>query len=368
MLIDRIDLFHVAMPLREPWRTAASDETAIESVLVRMTSGGLAGWGETAPHSGPNYCEEWAGGAFLVLQKKLAPAIAGQTLTSGEDLQALLKSVKGNTFAKAGLDLAFHDLLARSQDRPLWRLLGGARPDVLVGEDISVEPTLDQLVAKIGKAVEKGLARVKLKFRPGWGVDMVAAVRSAYPDLLMHIDCNSAFTLDDLEMFRALDRYDLAMIEQPLRHDDILDHAVLRRKIATPICLDETITSVERARQAIEQEACDIINLKLGRLGGITPTLRVREMCKAAGVGNWMGSMLESAVAQNATIAFATLPNMTYPADVFPTEKFYEEDLANRDVTYSAPSYVTATERPGIGVEPDPAKLKRFTVNEAVIR
>ncbi|WP_346907739.1 o-succinylbenzoate synthase [uncultured Roseibium sp.] len=367
MNIDRIDLFHVAMPLREPWRTAASDETAIESVLVRITSGDLVGWGETAPHSGPNYCDEWAAGAFLVLERKLAPMIAGQDISTGKDLQRLLKPVKGNGFAKAGLDLAFCDLRARSTGTPLWQMLGGKTSEVLVGGDISVEPTLEGLIEKIGVAVDSGLARVKLKFRPGWDVDMVAAVRSTFPDLMMHIDCNSAFTLDDVDMFRSLDRFHLAMIEQPLGHDDILDHAVLRRKIGTPICLDETIVSVDRARHAIKQQACDIINLKLGRLGGITPTLEVRQMCEDAGIGNWMGSMLESAVAQNATLAFATLPNMTYPADIFPTNRFYDEDLADRDVTFSATSKMHASDLPGIGVEPRPHMLEAFTVQKATV-
>ncbi|MCI5074062.1 o-succinylbenzoate synthase [Oricola sp.] len=367
MFIEKIDLFHVAMPLKEPWRTAASDETAIESLIVRMEADGVAGWGETAPHSGPNYCPEWAFGAFHVLARVLAPSVVGHDVESGAEIQRLMARVKGNTFAKAGLDIALHDLLARRAGSPLWRMLGGTDPEVLVGADIAVGATIDDLLANIETAANTGMARVKLKYRPGWDLDMIAAVRSAFPDLVIHIDCNSSYSLDDLDMFRKLDAFDLAMIEQPLAHDDILDHAELRSKIGTPICLDETIVSINRVRQAIALQACDIVNIKLGRLGGITPALAARVMCEEAGIGNWMGSMLESAVAQGATLAFATLPNMTYPADIFPTSRFYSEDLADRDIDFSSLSRVTAPDRPGAGWVPDPDRLKALTVQHASV-
>lgn len=367
MHIDRIDLFRVSMPLVYPFRTAYGDEDTIESILVRMTSGDLVGWGETTPWSWPGYCNEWAASAFILLRDWLAPRLLGQEIVTGAQLQAKLSFCKDNPFAKAGLDTAWWDLHARQVGQPLWQLIGGSGPVATVGADFGVMETIDALLTEIERAVDAGFQRVKLKYRPGWDLDMVARVRDRFPDTPFHIDCNSAYRLDAIDMFRALDDYALVMIEQPLAHDDLWDHAHLQAKLRTPICLDESINSPERARKALEMKACRWINIKPGRVGGITPALAIHEICKRANIPCWIGGMLESAVGQSFNVALSTLPMVYYACDVFPSERFYAADLGVPGIALSGPSQVMAFEGPGIGCTPHPERLEQLTIEAAVV-
>ncbi len=367
MRIEEIELFHVAMPMREPWRTAFSEEVAIDSILVRMAGEGAEGWGETAPYRMPQYSPEWAAGAFLLLRDVLAPALVGREIPSGGALQDLLRPFKGNPFAKAGLDLAWWDLEAKLAGQPLWRLIGGG-PRLTVGADIAVMANIDDLLAAVGRALDEGFRRIKLKFRRGWGVEMVARVRDAFPDAVIHVDCNSGFTLDDLPMFRELDRFDLAMIEQPLAHDDLIDHARLQAALDTPICLDESIVSLDRARKAIDIGACGWVNLKHGRVGGLTNAIAIHDHCAERGVPCWVGGMLESAVGQGPSMALATLPNIRYPNDIFPTARLYETDLAEPEVVLSGPSEMTIPDAAGHGFRPNDERLASVTVARASVR
>ena len=366
--IDEIELYRVSMPLVYPFATAFGQETAIESVLVHLRSGELRGWGESSPFMHPGYSAEYAAGVFAVTRDFLGPFVLGKEVPSGEELQKLLAPVKGNYFAKAALDLAWWDVWAKSRNEPLWRALGGTRDVVDVGEDFGVMESLDALLGSIDTAVRAGYKRVKLKFRPGWDLNMVAAVRKAFPSLVMHIDCNSAYTLADLPMFKKLDRFGLAMIEQPLAHDDLLDHAELQRELETPICLDESITSPQKARQAIRIGACRWINIKHGRVGGLTRAREIHDECRDAGLPCWVGGMLESALGQRHSLALATLPNIQYPSDIFTTSRFFERDLGEPEMVLSGPSQFRAQETPGAGAEPNPDMLEKQTVERVRLR
>jgi len=284
MRIDLIGIYRVAMPLVSPFRTACADGYVIESILVRMRSDGLIGWGEATPWDSPNYCAEWAAGAYILVRDWLAPRLLHQDIESGDQLQERLAQFKGNSFAKASLDLAWWDLQAKRLARPLWKLLGGSSPVVEVGADFGVMDTVDALLKAIEGAVECGFKRVKLKFRPGWDLDMVHTVRQAFPKTTFHVDCNSAYRLKDQKIFKALDQYGLAMIEQPLAHDDLLDHAKLQRQIQTPVCLDESLVSAEKASKAIEIGAGRWFNIKPGRVGGITAALKIIGIAERAGI------------------------------------------------------------------------------------
>lgn len=367
MKITTVEVYRVAMPLIYPFRTAFGDTGRIESVLVRMAGDRAWGWSESAPWATPTYSSEWAHGAFLLIRDWLAPLLVGRDIGSGADLQRALSGIKGNYFAKAALDLAFWDLVARDRGVPLWQLIGGRDATVEVGADIGVMEDLDALLSEVAKAEQAGFTRLKLKYRPGWEIDMVAAVRDAHPNLRVHIDCNSAYTLDDLAMFQKLDRYNLEMIEQPLRNDDLLDHARLQAAIRTPVCLDESIVSVDKTRKAIALKACRWVNIKLGRVGGLTNALTIHDLCRDAGIPCWVGGMLESAVGQSHSIALATLPNIRYPSDIFPTSRFYERDLGSPQIDLCGPSRIRASDRPGIGCEPDPTRLKEMLVETAAV-
>jgi O-succinylbenzoate synthase len=372
MHIDAIELFHVRMPLIEPWRTAYGEDAAIESILVRMTSGPHEAWAETSPLAAPCYSPEWAAAAFLLLRDWFAPAIVGQEIATGAALHQKLGLFKGNPFAKAALDNAWWTLEATRLGIPLHQLLGAKRDRVAVGADFGVTDSIDELLKKIAAAVEQGFPRIKLKFRPGWDIPMLAAVRREFPTTTFHIDCNSGYTLDDVDLFRRVDEFGLAMIEQPLAHDDVVDHARLQSQIRTPICLDESITSVARTRQAIELGSCRYVNIKPGRVGGLTNALVIHDMCREANIPCWVGGMLESAVGARLCIALAMLDNFTYPADIFPSARFYAHDMAEPDVELvrgpdGAPS-VIAPAVSGTGAKPIAERLAACTVASVNIR
>jgi o-succinylbenzoate synthase len=368
MRIDRIELFHIAMPLISPWRTAYGEDAAIHSVLCRMSSGSVDGWGESAPFAAPCYSPEWAGGAFAVARDWLAPALLGQHVVSGDDLQQRLGVFKGNPFAKAALDTAWWSLHSRITGIALHRLLGATRSMVPVGADFGVMDRLEDLLEAVGEAVAEGFPRVKLKFRPGWDIPVVAAVRKQHPDLTFHIDCNSGYRLSDLAVFRQLDAFGLAMIEQPLDHDDLLDHAKLQSSIRTPVCLDESLTHLRQVKQAIELRSCRYVNVKPGRVGGLTSAVRIHDHCRQAHVPCWVGGMLESAVGASFCIALAMLDNFSYPADIFPSARFYREDLADPPIRLErSPGEAPAVAALETLPDPDSGRLDRQTIERAVI-
>ena len=367
MKIDSIEIVRVAMPLVYPFRTAFGDDDTIESVLVRVSSGEQYGWGESASWKYPAYSPECSIGQFIVSRDFIAPLLLGRDICSGQALQERLSGIKGNYFAKAAFDLAWWDLHAKCLGKPLWKVLGGKDPTVEVGADFGVMESVDLLIETIASANRQGYKRIKLKYRPGWGLDMIEAVRKAFPDIVVHIDCNSAYTLDDLDMFKRLDRYDLAMIEQPLPHDDLMDHATLQAHIYTPVCLDESITSPDKARKAIQIKACRWVNIKPGRVGGITYALSIHHICQEAGIPCWIGGMLESAVGASHCLALATLPNIRYPSDIFPSERFYKKDLSAPPMKHSAPSLFRASMNPGVGAEPDPDALTECALERVVL-
>lgn len=366
MRIDAVDVFHVAMPLISPWRTAYGEDYTIESVLVRMEGGGKVAWGESSPLAAPCYSPEWAGGVFETVVKWLAPAVVGRSFSSGDDLQSALAHFKGNTFAKATLDNAWWVLDAMLHDMPLYKRLGAKRNRSDAGADFGVSDSVAAMCDEIGEAFAQGYKRVKLKYRPGWDVEMLRFVRSRFPTETFHIDCNSGYRITDLEMFCRLDDFNLAMIEQPLQHDDLVDHARLQREIRTPICLDESITSVDRTSMALDLGSCRYINIKPGRVGGLTNAVKIHNLAKEAGIPCWVGGMLESAVGVQICIALAMLDNFTYPADIFPSSRFYTDDLAKPEVqTVKGPDgspQIEATDAPGIGCEPHPKLLEKCTV------
>lgn len=373
MQIDRIELFHVAMPLIYPWRTAYGEDAAIHSLLCRMTSGSLAGWGESSPLAAPCYSPEWGGGIFAVAKEWLAPALVGQDIKSGDALQARLSHFKGNPFAKAALDCTWWSLHSQWTGKPLHVLLGEAagsepRSEVPVGADFGVMDNVEELLPLVGKAVEEGFPRIKLKFRPGWDLPMLRAVRRQHPEHTFHIDCNSGYRLDDTGVFREVDQLGLAMIEQPLAHDDLVDHAALQLQLRTPICLDESITGLRQTEQAIRLKSSKYVNIKPGRVGGLTIAVKIHNACLAAGIPCWVGGMLESAVGASHCVALAMLSNFTYPADIFPSSRFYREDLADPPLELIR----TAEGLPGVQPfsimpEPHPQRLEKLTVQKAII-
>lgn len=365
MKIDRIELFHVAMPLIYPWKTAYGEDAACQSILCRMTSGSVSAWGESAPLAAPCYSPEWAGGVFACAKEWFAPALIGAEIPSGDELQSRLGFYKGNPFAKAVFDNTWWNLESRLTGKPLHQLFGATRSQVPVGADFGIMDSLDDLCMGIQSAVDARFPRIKLKYRPGWDLSMLSRVRKQFPKEVFHIDCNSGYTLADLDMFRQIDEFQLAMIEQPLTHDDLVDHSELQRSIRTPVCLDESVAHPRHAIKALQLKSCQYVNIKPARVGGITNALKVHALCQQAGIPCWVGGMLESALGSSLCVSLAMLDNFTYPADIFPSARFYHEDLCERPLEL----ITLADGTPGVEAstlpEPHPDRLKRQTIQSA---
>ena len=362
MIIKEINLYYVQMPLIEPWVTAYGSQDEIESLFVHLKFDEFEGWGECAPAPLPLYNTEYTKAVFQLAQDVLAPLIIGKDISSPDQLQVLFNGLKGHEFTKSAFDAAAWDAFAKAADQPLWSMIGGKNPSIVVGADIPVLSSTEMLIDRIAEAMEQGFPRVKLKYNRQCSPDMIEKVRDTYPNLVMHIDCNSGFTLDDLDMFQRLDQCNLSMIEQPLAYDDLIDHSILQKKLKTPICLDESITSPHRAAKAIKANACQWINIKTSRVGGLTNAIAIHDLCKAHQVPVWIGGMLESAVGQGPSMAMATMENVSYPCDIFPSSRFFEDDFSSPSITLSDRGVITAPNRPGIGFSPKMDKLKQYSL------
>jgi len=368
--IDAIDIHWVKVPLASVWRTSYADQHVTDTILVRMEGGGHHAWGESCPVYIPAYSAEHTLATFHTLREHMAPRIIGQDIETSRDLLDRLAFIKGNEFARASLDIAWWVLDAKRRGVPLHVALGGTGDRVKVGADFGVQDSFDILLAKIQGAVDAGFPRIKLKIRPGWDLKIVEAARAAFPRFTFHVDCNAGYTLADLDLFRALDRFGLAMIEQPLADDgmSLVNHADLQRQIETPVCLDESAQSLSHVRAAIRLGSCKVINIKMGRVGGLTASRDIQALCAEHAIPCWVGGMLESAVGGAICAELATLPNFTYPGDIFPSSYFYKDDLGKPEITLSGRGEVAVSRVPGIAQEPDPALLAQWTVEHASFR
>lgn len=367
MRIDRIEIYHVALPLLYPWRTAYGEDASIHSVLFRMVSGEREGWGETTPFFAPTYSPETASTVFVLNQEVFCPLLIGREFDSAVDLLRVLEPFKGNPFARAGPETAWWDLHARTLGVPLGRLLGAVRDRVDAGADFGVQDSVDQLLAKIQQAVDRGHKRTKLKVRRGWDLEVLRAVRSTFPRHTFHIDCNAGYTLDDLPFFKAVDRLGLAMIEQPLFHRDLHDHAKLQRQLETPICLDESITSLRDFELALELGSCRYLNIKIGRVGGLSVAKALHDRAREAGIPCWVGGMLESGVGAGMNIELAGLAQFTYPGDLFPSAFFYRQDLTEPELVLNEDCTFSLSTVPGTPYRPVLERVRARAVRSAVI-
>lgn len=367
LLLQKVELFHVKMPITEPWITSYGYQDAIDSVFVHLDFDVSDGWGECSPAPIPSYNSEYASGAFDIAHNVLGPLLCGQQVHSGANISERFQQIKGHQFAKSAFDCAWWDAFSKYKKQPLWKLIGGVNQTVSVGADFPVQATSAELLAKVDRAVADGFRRIKIKFNPQSNVATIAEIRSKYPDMLIHVDCNSGFSLDDIELFKELDELGLAMIEQPLAYDDLIFHAELQSKIKTPICLDESITSIDRTRKAIDIDACRYINIKTSRVGGLSNAIEIHNLCQDRGIPIWVGGMLESAVGQSFSLALATMPNVGYPNDIFPSRRFYQVDMSAPEVVLSSPGMIEAPRSFGAGFAPDFNKLVSASVKSASI-
>ena len=363
--IDAVEIHHISMPLVSRFETSMHVEHDRECLLIHLEGDGQEGWGECVAHLVPWYSYETIGTEWHVLEEFLLPAILGAELESAEEFPGRVNGIKGHPMAKAGLELALWDLEGRLENKPLVELLGGERARVEVGVSIGIQEDVGTLLSVIRDHLAEGYRRIKLKIKPGTDLEIVRAVREAHPDLRLQVDANAAYEVSQSHIFEKLDPLALQLIEQPFPAEELQAHAALQARLSTPVCLDESIGSATRARLALDLGACRVINIKPGRVGGLSEAVQIHGLCLERDIPVWCGGMLETGIGRASNLALASLPGFTLPGDISATDRYYEVDVASPRFELNSDGTIDVPNRAGLGVEVDPAALERFTIRTA---
>jgi O-succinylbenzoate synthase len=367
MRIEQIVLRYVQIPLVHPFETSFGREEVRQTVIVAVRSEGLTGWGEAATSAGPWYEYETIETCWHVLSDFLGPLVVGRDISRAGEAARLMAPVRGHNIAKMGLEAALWDLLAKAQGASLAELLGGTQERVAVGVSIGVQNSVPALLDRIDAFATQGYRRIKIKIRPGWDVDVVRQVRGCFPDLPLMVDANSAYSLADADRLAALDQFGLMMIEQPLAYDDLVDHAELQRRLDTPICLDESVPSLAAARAAVALGSGRIINIKPGRVGGLSVAQAIHDLCQQQGVPVWCGGMLETGIGRAHNVALASLPGFSLPGDISASARYFEEDIVEPAFEINVDGTMIVPTGPGIGVKVVLDRLEPLTQRSEAI-
>jgi O-succinylbenzoate synthase len=367
MKIESITLHHVSMPLVAPFETSFGRETDRECVLIVLKAEGLTGYGECVATRDPGYNYETAMTAWHILKDFVTPLLLGQDVKDADDFQKRVEGIRGHHLAKAGVEMALWDLLGKRDGKSLKEMFGGTRDRVAVGVSIGIQESPAALVRTVAGYLENGYCRVKIKIKPGREIEETSAVRKEYPDLLLQVDANSAYTLETAQVLKEIDDLNLLLIEQPLFEDDIWDHRRLQAEFKTPICLDESIITPRHARYALEMEACKIINIKPARAAGLSQGIAIHDLCRAHDMPVWCGGMLETGVGRASNLALASLPGFILPGDISASDRYYHRDITNERFTLNDDSTITVPTGPGLGVTIDEEALKQFTLAKVTL-
>ncbi|MFZ5817146.1 MAG: o-succinylbenzoate synthase [Bacillota bacterium] len=360
MRIEAVELTLIELPLKAPFEASVGVLEKRQLVLVKVEGDGFYGWGEASPLNEPTYNYETAETAWHILETYLVPLVLGREVAHPSRVRELYAPVRGHNFAKAGLENAVWDWFARAQGVPLCRLLGGEKERIGVGVSIGIQPSPEELVRVVERFAGQGYQRMKIKIKPGKDLPDLSAVRRAFPDLPIMADANSAYTLEDIPTFQAMDELNLLMYEQPLAWDDIVDHARLQAAVTTPVCLDESVHSPEDARKALELGSCRMINIKVGRVSGHQAAKEIHDLMYQRGLPVWCGGMFESGVGRAHNIHLTTLPGFTLPGDTSASDRYYHEDIVDEPAVLNPDGTLTVPTRPGIGVDVLPDRLERY--------
>jgi o-succinylbenzoate synthase len=368
MRVDRISLRELQIPLKQFFETSFGRATRRRVLLVTADCEGVEGWAECVAGEGPFFSCEWIETAWATIREFLAPALLRAELASARDVGEHLRRIRGHNMAKAALENALWDAQAKQAQQPLWKLLSGTRQEIACGVSIGIQDSHEQLLEKIAVEVDAGYRRIKVKVKPGWDVEVLQKIRARWPDITLSCDANSAYTPNDLEHLRKLDDFNLLMIEQPLWQDDILAHAKLQRELRTAICLDESINHARDAQVAIELGACRIINIKVGRVGGLTEAIAAHDLCQQHGIPVWCGGMLETGIGRAHNVALSTLPNFSLPGDVSASKRYWAEDVIEPEIEVSARGTIAVSNRPGLGYDIKKDLIEKLTVRKETLQ
>ena len=359
MKISQVILHHLRMDLRSPFETSFGRVVSRDCILLEAAANGLVGYGECVADREPGYSYETVDTAWHILRDFLIPAILNLEIEHASQLQHMLKHVRGHPMAKASLEMAFWDLKGKISGHSLKDLLGGTRSSVEVGVSVGIHETPADLLKTVAGYLGQGYRRIKIKIKPSRDLVDAQTIREAYPDLRLQVDANSAYRLEQALALKPLDELNLLLIEQPLDEDDLWDHSQLQKEFRTPICLDESILSARHARQAIEMQACRIINIKAGRVGGLSQALAIHDLCRENSIPVWCGGMLETGVGRASTLALASLPGFSLPGDISASNRYYKEDITHQEFTLNPDSTIDVPEREGLGITIDQERLAR---------
>lgn len=366
MRIERVTLREIKLPLVHYFETSFGRTDIRRILLVQLEADGISGWAECTASEGPYYSYETVEIAWNVIENFIMPFILARDLEHPSRLPSEVEQIRGHNMAKGAVEAGLWDLLARSQSKPLHQIIGGSRSHIECGVSIGIQENVPILLEKIEKELAAGYRKIKVKIKPGWDVKIIDAIRQKYPEIPLMADANSAYTLKDTELLRQLDDFSLMMIEQPLRYDDIFEHAQLQALLQTPICLDESIKSYYDAKAALSLGSCRIINIKLGRIGGFAQAKRIHDLCYTQGIPVWCGGMLESGIGRAHNIALSSLPGFTIPGDVSASQRYYKKDTVTRPVEVTPRGQIEVPTGPGIGYEPDLPFIESVTVKKQV--
>jgi len=367
MEIERIVLRQIKMDLLTPFTTSVGTEVDKDIILVEVVGkNGLSGWGESVSIVQPMYNEETVKTNWHMMTDFLIPLLLKEPIEHPDMVLPRFQYVRGNLNAKAAIEGAVWDLYAKSLNLSLAKALGGVKDKIEVGVSVGIQHSEQQLLRQIEGYLQEGYKRIKVKIKPDWDVSVLKLIRKHFPDIPLMADANCAYTLEDIDHLRRLDEFHLMMIEQPLAHDDIIDHSVLQANLDTPICLDESIHSAEDARKAIELGSCRIINLKIGRVGGLTESKKIHDVCVKHEIPLWCGGMLEAGIGRAHNIAITSLANFTIPGDTAPSSHYWKQDIIEPEVKMEN-GYIAVPDGPGIGYEPNLTMIERLTVKQRSI-
>jgi O-succinylbenzoate synthase len=369
LTLKRMTLRELKLPLKEPFQISSGTQTVRRIFLLFLEDhDGNHVWSECVAPEFPNYTAETIETAWTAIKQWIAPRVLGVSFPAPDAVYlALEKNFRGHNMAKAAVEMGLWGLAAVIRERPLTSVLGGTRPQIATGISLGIQETPARLVEKARAAVAAGYRKIKLKIKPGSDVQFVGAVREALKDAPLMADANNAYSLADTETLARLDPFGLVMLEQPLAWDDLVRHATLQKRMKTPICLDESITGVDRAQDMVTLGSGRIINIKPGRVGGFTASLGIHDFCSKRDVPVWCGGMFESGVGRAYNVALASLPGFTFPGDVSPSARYWEQDIVTPEWTMDQTGMVTVPQAPGIGVTVDVNRVENLTVRKEVV-
>ncbi|NQV15356.1 o-succinylbenzoate synthase [bacterium] len=368
MLIERIELRHVKLKLVKPFETSMGVETHEEHIIVRVDSEGVSGWGECVVEPLPTYSPETVSTAWHILRDGIIPAVLGNRYSTISEALDSWSWVRGHRMAKAGLESALWDVMAKQKNISLSSLLGGTRRTVDVGVSIGMQPSIESMLGEVSNFLEQGYARIKIKIAPERDLKFIKAIRLKFPEITLQVDANSAYTLGDVDIFRDMENYNLLLIEQPLGYEDIYDHSLLQRELKTPICLDESIHSVGDANAALALKSCQIINIKPGRVGGFSESIKIHNLCADKNIPVWHGGMLESGIGRAGNLALASLPNFSLPGDISASKRYFTQDIVEPEFVVTSDGKMDVPDKPGIGVDILEDQLSAVTVESEEFR